>query len=649
MISKFRILFLLLSFSISCLAQHKSLFKIIEGDKIGYIDSTGRVEIQTKFISGFDFSEGLAAVRITGRYGFIDSSGHFVIQPKYDFATNFNKGIACVYMNGKPVFIDKNDKIIFDTEYSTFQFINARKAIVQTKTRKLGLIDLNTNKLLVDTVFKSIKKFENGVLIVTKEKTTNENDSYNLQYGVTDSMGNFIVNLDKYYRIKDFVNGYALVEIQDSLCKEGNIDGLIDTKGNLLFQRPPKNRSYILEDFYNGLAIVGLYKYWIPEEEGVASMSEKRYQGYINLKGEVILNDTSVKSLTSFSDNRAFIRYNNKEGYTMIDTKLNKVGKDIYDNIRNEGFKNGYANVEKNGKWGIIDISGKFIGSYKYKFIDEMSIVGDFIFYGIYDKDYRGLFGITSLSGKEIMKQIIQDFDRSGFVNGLLKLIVNNKLTYINKKGKIVWQEKKEPIIPLIPLNIDFMNRGYFSAYSKPNEKDIGGFARSNNLPQLIHLTDNFQKNKLSVTLMPTEKDTFDIKYKALKVYIANTFDENIEFNAQNSRLNMLVQAQNSIGEWKDIEYLPSSWCGNSYHTLTLETNRFWTFLTPVYDGEFKTKLRIVLKYIDPTYTIDTTDKRRNRKEIQIYSNEYEGSINPGQFWNKKIYSSNGIMDPYDD
>jgi hypothetical protein len=102
----------------------------------------------------------------------------------------------------------------------------------------------------------------------------------------------------------------------------------------------------------------------------------------------------------------------------------------------------------------------------------------------------------------------------------------------------------------------------------------------------------------------------------------------------------------NEKGIWKDIEYLPSSWCGNSYHTLTLEKMNYWAFTTPKYEGEIKTKLRIELKYLDPK---EKSGKRRNRKEMTIYSNEFEGSINPGQFWNKQPYYPNGIMDPYYD
>ncbi len=42
--------------------------------------------------------------------------------------------------------------------------------------------------------------------------------------------------------------------------------------------------------------------------------------------------------------------------------------------------------------------------------------------------------------------------------------------------------------------------------------------------------------------------------------------------------------------------------------------------------------------------------KDKDQKESSIvYSNEIDGYINPGQFWNKRIYHSGGLMDPYND
>ena len=123
-------------------------------------------------------------------------------------------------------------------------------------------------------------------------------------------------------------------------------------------------------------------------------------------------------------------------------------------------------------------------------------------------------------------------------------------------------------------------------------------------------------------------------------LFISNTTIDTVKFNAQDSRLYMKLQAQNSKGEWKDIEYLPSSWCGNSYHEIELEPNAFWKFTVPNYKGEFQTKIRAELRYID-------NDNLKTEKVV--YSNIINGSINPGQFWNKRTYYPNGLMDPYND
>ena len=43
-----------------------------------------------------DFSEGLAAVEIQGKWGFIDGDGTVVIQPKFRSARHFSEGLALV-------------------------------------------------------------------------------------------------------------------------------------------------------------------------------------------------------------------------------------------------------------------------------------------------------------------------------------------------------------------------------------------------------------------------------------------------------------------------------------------------------------------------------------------------------------------------
>jgi hypothetical protein len=195
------------------------------------------------------------------------------------------------------------------------------------------------------------------------------------------------------------------------------------------------------------------------------------------------------------------------------------------------------------------------------------------------------------------------------------------------------------------------MNRGYFLA----NFNYTGHPEESRHAdPKPIEKEKLFRKSVLTVVVSPDENLPFFDQAQGMLVEVANTTSDTIVFNAQDNRLYMKTQAKDSNGNWRDIEYLPSSWCGNSYHYVTLPPDRYWTFVAPVYEGEFATSLRIVLSYIDPEDKVDPSMKKgdrayRGRRELTVYSNEFPSSINPAQFWRKPQYYPSGIMDPYDE
>jgi hypothetical protein len=61
----------------------------------GYIDKTGTLAIPTEGAEYLGkFSDGLAPVKIKGKFGYIDRTGKFVIQPKYDVADSFSEGFG---------------------------------------------------------------------------------------------------------------------------------------------------------------------------------------------------------------------------------------------------------------------------------------------------------------------------------------------------------------------------------------------------------------------------------------------------------------------------------------------------------------------------------------------------------------------------
>src|SRR5688572_2453291 len=124
---------LLFSVCLSCTSQHISrlpLFPIVEGDKYGFIDRSGKVVIPPVFRNAGNFSEGLAPVRLHGLWGYIDVSGKFVIDAQFDYADNFLESTAIVYKEGHPFYIDKQGRKLFENAYAvTGPFSNGRALV----------------------------------------------------------------------------------------------------------------------------------------------------------------------------------------------------------------------------------------------------------------------------------------------------------------------------------------------------------------------------------------------------------------------------------------------------------------------------------------------------------------------------------------
>jgi hypothetical protein len=183
-------------------------------------------------------------------------------------------------------------------------------------------------------------------------------------------------------------------------------------------------------------------------------------------------------------------------------------------------------------------------------------------------------------------------------------------------------------------VNIDFMLRGHI--YAKSSVIDtaaLGGFGGSDNVPKEINGNLTLPDHELVLKIDTTVTTTINDKFNGYKLYIANKTDTAVRFEASDSRLSVIAEVFYE-GEWKPIEYLPSSWCGNSYHYVYLKQNEYWEFDIPKFTGKIKTTLRYKLIL---------------GKDKYLYSNEILTSINKGQLNNKEAYKPNGIMDPYND
>lgn len=603
------------------------LFKIVENSKIGFIDSTGKVIIKPKFHSAGDFSEGLAYARTNGTYGYVNQTGEYVIQPQFDYATPFHEGLAVVYQDGKPFYIDKEGRKPFEVHFPQIFAFNNGRAQIRTSSGKTGFIN-RQGEIVIDTVFTFINPFIEGLAVVQglnhHEYDEPDGIKKNYEVGVIDSLGKFIVPYGKIKDINDLVDGFFQVEINDES------DGFIDKKGQLYPIKDQCENCLVLDGINSGFVKMVLYK---------DSLYDRNYEALANTKGEIVINDSSYSEVQYFSENRAFVKIGD-EAYSLINKKGEIVVKNAYDDIK-DGFKDGKAFAKTKDGWGLIDTTGKFILQPKFEEINNIGLIDDYFFFEAPNEDdttnYNNLVGIAKTDGTILLKPIMDITSSKGFQNGLLECIIKGKRTYLDKTGKILWQDKVDE--SLGKANIDFMRRGHFYANSRYHETDLGGFGGSDNTLKSINKTHNFPENSISLLVRNNGS-------KGINIFLTNTTKEVADFDAQDSRLYMKVQALDKKGDWRDIEYLPSSWCGNSYHILSLNPNQYWEFSEPVSEGDFKTKFRIELKHFNPS---DKSETGRNRKQKVIYSNEYVGSVNPGQFWRKQDYSPGGIMDPYID
>jgi hypothetical protein len=61
-----------------------------------------------------EFSEGLACVKLNGKYGYLDKTGKEIIPLKYESAVPFSHGLARVWVNKKERYIGRDGTEYFE-------------------------------------------------------------------------------------------------------------------------------------------------------------------------------------------------------------------------------------------------------------------------------------------------------------------------------------------------------------------------------------------------------------------------------------------------------------------------------------------------------------------------------------------------------
>ena len=287
----------------------------------------GKVVISFKYDDVWDFSEGLVAVKLNGKWGFIDKSGNEVVPLKYDWAGSFSEGLAPVRLNGKYGYINKSGKLVLPLKYEDAWDFSEGLARVEL-SGMWGYIN-KSGKLVIPLKYDWAGSFSEGLANVKLYG----------KFGFIDKSGKVVVPFE-YDDAGAFSEGLARV----CLFKRIHIDnigmdylwGFIDKSGDTVIP----HLYYRVSDFHEGLANIG--NAIITISEPLIDKSNKWVQWpFREYYGDWYFTEGFA---------RVCSHSNHKWGF--IDKSKKSVVPPKYDEARH--FSEGLAAVSLNGKWGFI-------------------------------------------------------------------------------------------------------------------------------------------------------------------------------------------------------------------------------------------------------------------------------------------------------
>ena len=237
---------------LACISFDKSFFEL-GGSKYGSINIHGKVVIPPQMDLPYLFEDGLAVVKIAGKYGLINRSGHFIVEPKY-----------------YKIRRDSSHKVSFVGKRSVIEYLIPFWGICLLGKSSYELIDDFGSKISSIT-FNECRDFWEGLAPVKIRK----------KWGFINTKGELEI-YPQYKDVRYFHNGLAAVKV-------GSKWGYIDTNGEIVI----KPQFYSAEPFFgkNRLAAVKVGSKW----------------GYIDTNGEIVIRP-QFYSARSFLGNTTEVR-----------------------------------------------------------------------------------------------------------------------------------------------------------------------------------------------------------------------------------------------------------------------------------------------------------------------------------------------------
>ena len=153
-----------------------------DGQKWGYISSTGEIKIQPAYENADPFSEGMAAVSKAGKWTYIDNTGKQICDFKFDKAEPFHDRVGEAYFGSDFVMIDDNGTMSMSDPLNSTTFFRDGLGL-KLKKGKYGFIN-KTGKTVIKARFTYAEDFSEALAVV---------GVVNARRGYIDPKGHFVI------------------------------------------------------------------------------------------------------------------------------------------------------------------------------------------------------------------------------------------------------------------------------------------------------------------------------------------------------------------------------------------------------------------------------------------------------------------------
>lgn len=410
---------------------HEGLATFQQGDKVGVINKSGKVQVKASFEEIGPFAKGKALARAysprklhpktgdlmcAGLWGLIDTHGNWLVKPIYDDVNALNKDYNLVRKGGKRGFVDRNLKVLVAPKFDELYDISEGMAAFGEKG-KLGFIDQN-GKVIVTAKYTSAASFREGVARVQNAdgwgfidksgKTVishqyEDASSFSEGAAVVSTFnyadGPFFIKHDgsklfnaKYSFAQPFKKGKAQVKLQN-LAQSNR--GYIDRSGR--FKASDKNEEY--ETVYKKKPSEGLYV--IEEKKKKPDYNFLATSNYIvkDTKGRVCFKLAKILRIGDFHDG-VVVFSKPVVAWKKLATQVTKEEQQEEEREKSESNKysdNPYGGpralrraLSKPPHWGYKDATGKIVIQAKfrdaYPFSEGLAEVEEILLTGFIDK-----------------------------------------------------------------------------------------------------------------------------------------------------------------------------------------------------------------------------------------------------------------------